>query len=262
MVDLAGQLPSSLKAQSRWERVSGAAVPAMLVHPDWDSPEPLPTVLWMHGRTANKELDPGRYLRWMRAGIAACAVDLPGHGERMDEALLDPARTLDVVTQMADEIDGIVDALHEYGVFDTNRLAIGGMSAGGMATLLRLCQPHPFNCASVEATSGSWKFQQQRDMFRSLSPVEIEQLDPASHLDNWREIPFQAIHSRLDEWMKFDGQQAFVDALRAKYQQEELVEFVVYDQTGAPHEHIGFGKKAADAKNQQVEFFARHLLEV
>jgi len=34
----------------------------------------------MHGRTANKELDPGRYLRLIRAGIAVCAIDLPGHG--------------------------------------------------------------------------------------------------------------------------------------------------------------------------------------
>ena len=258
MVNLAGQLPSSLKAKARWERLGSAKTPAMLVHPDWQGPA-APVVIWMHGRTANKELDAGRYLRWMRAGIAACTVDLPGHGERLDEALLEPTRTLDVVTQMAGEIDDLVEALSENGSFDMNRVGIGGISAGGMATLLRLCRPHPFVCASVEATSGSWQHQKHRDMFRDMPGEDIEKLDPMTHLDNWREMPLQAIHSKLDEWMDIAGQQAFIDALKARYADPELVEFVVYEQTGAPHEHIGFGKRSADAKNRQVDFFSRHL---
>jgi len=72
------RLPSSLA--SRAKSVRFGDVPALLAHPDWETPAPV--VLWMHGRTVSKELDPGRYLRWVRAGIAACAVDLPGHGER------------------------------------------------------------------------------------------------------------------------------------------------------------------------------------
>ena len=31
-------------------------------------PGPRPTIIWIHGRTVSKELDPGRYLRWLRAG--------------------------------------------------------------------------------------------------------------------------------------------------------------------------------------------------
>ena len=82
MVDLAGQMPSMLKKQARWERIGNNAIPALIAHPDWDSVEPVPFVIWMHGRTVSKELDPGRYLRWIRAGFGVCAVDLPGHGER------------------------------------------------------------------------------------------------------------------------------------------------------------------------------------
>ena len=59
-----------------------AKVPAMLSHPDWRTPRP--TVLWMHGRTVSKEIDNGRFLRFVRAGIASVSLDLPGHGERLD----------------------------------------------------------------------------------------------------------------------------------------------------------------------------------
>lgn len=228
--------------------------------PDDDRTAPVPAVLWMHGRTASKEIDPGRYLRLMRAGIGVCAVDLPGHGERFDAALQHPRHTLEVVHQMIDEIDELRDAMTSLGWIDPDRLAIGGMSAGGMAALARMCRPHPFRCASVEATTGSWDHQRHREMFEGRPDAVITRSNPIEHLDTWREIPFQAFHSRLDMWVSFEGQQAFVEAMRARYDDAQLVDFVVYDSTGAPFEHAGFGRLASDAKNRQRDFFSRHLL--
>ena len=252
------QLPSSLRARTRWRRLTPAGVPAMLVHPDWEPANPVPVVLWMHGRTVDKELDPGRYLRWLRAGIATCAVDLPGHGERFDADLQEPGRSLDIVKQMLAEIDPIVEALDAMGLFDLDNAAIGGVSAGGMATLARLCTPHRFRCVSVEATTGSWRHQSHRPMFRDRDQ-ELAGLDPIEHLDGWREIPIQAFHGRYDEWVPVEGQQAFVDALRAHYRDANLIEFIRYDRTGAAYEHAGFGKYASEAKNTQLAFFERHL---
>ena len=83
------QFPSYLAERSRTYKFG--EIPVLLAHPDWDRPAPV--VLWMHGRTANKELDPGRYLRWIRAGFAACALDLPGHGERAAPELQASERT-------------------------------------------------------------------------------------------------------------------------------------------------------------------------
>src|SRR6185436_2606689 len=107
--DRFARLPQSLSRRARWERLGPSGVPAMLAHPDWRTPAPV--VIWMHGRTAHKELDPGRYLRWLRAGIGACAIDLPGHGERADQALQTGAGTLRVVTQAVEEIAAVVRAL-------------------------------------------------------------------------------------------------------------------------------------------------------
>ena len=77
-------------------------VPVLLMK---DGDEPRPFVLWIHGRTADKELDPGRYLRYVRAGINVCAVDLPGHGQRLVESMQTPEAAFDVILQMSHEVN-------------------------------------------------------------------------------------------------------------------------------------------------------------
>lgn len=260
MLERGLHLPSAFKAKTRFERLGASSIPSLLVHPDWDAGEAAPVLIWMHGRTARKEIDPGRYLRLMRAGIGVCAVDLPGHGDRFEAALQHPAHTLDLVLQMTDEIDELVDALEEMGVFDPDRMAVGGMSAGGMATMARLCHDHPFVCAAVEASTGSWRHQLHREMFRGQMGADIADVNPIENLEEWREIPFLAIHSTGDAWVSFEGQTAFLDAVREHYHRPELVELVTYEDTGAPFEHAGFGKFASDAKDRLRDFLSRHLL--
>jgi pimeloyl-ACP methyl ester carboxylesterase len=157
MPEIGGGLPASVRERARFETLAG--VPALVVHPGFAADGCMhpgieggraPVLLWMHGRTANKELDPGRFLRLVRAGIATVSVDLPGHGARLDEALQQPERTLEFVERMAGEIDAVVEAMLATGWFDDTRIAIGGMSAGGMAALIRLCRAHPFRAACVE----------------------------------------------------------------------------------------------------------------
>ncbi len=85
MPDLATTLPRSLVAQSRVLRLGSSNTPALLIHPRFDKQaekplEPVPFLLWLHARTAQKELDSGRYLRLSRAGIPTVALDLPAHG--------------------------------------------------------------------------------------------------------------------------------------------------------------------------------------
>ena len=156
MPDLDARLPSSLQAISETRRL-GADVPSLVVRPE-SAPlgggDRIPFLLWMHGRTATKELDPGRYLRLARAGIGVCAIDLPGHGERGTLEDQEPERILDHIERAIDEIDEILRSLGGLG-FDLDRAAIGGMSMGGMVAIARLCRPHRFRAAVLEATEGT-----------------------------------------------------------------------------------------------------------
>jgi alpha-beta hydrolase superfamily lysophospholipase len=257
MIERFARLPSALEKQTKYMSLGKAKVPALVAHPNWS--EPAPVVLWMHGRTVDKSRDPGRYLRWIRGGIAACAVDLPGHGDRLDEKMQSPDQSLYVVEQMVGEIDSIVEALGDPalgGLFDLSRVGIGGMSAGGMATLCRLCDPHTFTCAAVESTIGDYSAMPHADRF----PTElIAKLDPIRHLDGWRDIPLLALHSEKDEWAPVEGLRRFTQAVQAQ-QPTTPVEFITWPETGAPFEHAGFGNVANNAKNLQLAFFQKWLL--
>lgn len=263
------QLPQSLQDRSKTMRL-GDDVPALVAHPDPESGSIVPAVLWMHGRTVNKELDPGRYLRWIRAGIGAIALDLPGHGDRYEVSYQGPARTLDLITQATGEIDGVLDSIRTLGGFDMSRLIIGGMSAGGMVTLSRLCSPHPFLGACVEGTTGNLRdlYSPPPGMPGRPWPVEhdrddVARLDPIQNLDGFRPIPLLALHNEGDEMVPIAGQRKFLDALRAHYESQGadpgMIELRTFHDTGAPGEHAGFGKYANDAKNMQLAFIQRVL---
>lgn len=254
-------MPAALLRQTRFERLASGAIPALLAHPDWSAPTPV--VIWLHGRTVNKELDPGRYLRWIRAGVATCAIDLPGHGERFEKRLQSPEHTLEVVEHAVNEIDRIVEELASpryKGVFDLDRVALGGMSAGGMATLRRLGDEHPFRAAAVESTAGDFAFM---DYLKRHPREMVDRLNPARRIESWRPIPLLALHSELDEWVPVEAIRSFVAKLKNHYQSNgadaSMVQLHTWDRTGAPAEHAGFGKVANEAKNLQVEFLARRL---
>ena len=219
----------------------------------------------MHGRTASKELDPGRYLRWVRAGIAACAIDLPGHGERADARLQQAVQTIEVIARAIDELDTVVDALADprwNGAFDTSRIAIGGMSAGGMVALARLCRPHRFVAAAVEGTAGNYDFMRARGLWNS--PL-ADSLEPIRHVNQWRPIPLLALHSEADQWVPVSAIRTFTEALCPLYEaggaSPDLVELHTWPSTGAPNEHYGFGRVSNDAKNLQTQWLARVLAD-
>jgi dienelactone hydrolase len=252
----------------------GGGVPAMVALPDEAANGPVPAVLWLHGRTASKEMDPGRYLRWVRAGFAAVAVDLPGHGERLDLSLQQPARTLDVLEQMLGEIDGVVEGLRDVAGIDTARLGIGGMSLGGMVTLRRLCDPHEFKAASVEGTCGLLEgmyFPAEfglavRPWIVDHPRERVQRLEAMGHLSAMKPLPMLVLHSEADEMVPWEAQRRYVEAVRGHYTASgasaELVRVKTWPTTGAPSEHLGFGTKSNEANNLQTEFFAGSLTQL
>ena len=248
-----GKLHSTLDQHGRFLKL-GQNVPALLVLPEPDA-RPAPLLIWMHGRTADKTLDTGRFLRLFRAGIASCSLDLPGHGERFDEEGQKPESVLAIVEQMVDELDLITEELAARPEIDEHRIAIGGISAGGMVALSRCCRAHRYEAICVEATTGNLEY---RASSIFADPARSRRLDPIRHLEHWRPTPLLALHNLLDEWVDVDGQRFFIEAIRARSETPDDVEFHVYTKpTGAPYEHSGFGKFSADAKARQVEFLQR-----
>lgn len=263
MPDLAAKLPASLAARTRDVRLLEGRVPALVVDPVRSDGErtPPPMLLWMHGRTVDRHLDPGRYLRLMRAGIGVCAIDLPGHGDRFDPAMQRPEAMPRIVRQAFGEVDAVIDEAIAIGGFDAGRVAIGGMSAGGMISLARLADPNKpvrFAAAVVEGTTGSWRTLPWWPLAESIADLE-----PSQHAGSWNPLPLLALHNRFDEWVPVRSQQAFFEAIKPRYAppagDPSSLELVVFEKTGAPQEHAGFGRFAAEAKDRLVGFLGHHL---
>ena len=260
MPDLATTLPRSLVAQSRVLRLGCASTPTLLIHPRFNKEaekplEPVPFLLWLHGRTAQKELDSGRYLRLSRAGIATVALDLPAHGERAVPEKQTSQFSLEVIEELLGEIPDVLDALKQFPEFDLSRCAIGGFSLGGMTALAALCQPHTFRSALIEATSGDWSQMESA----KHDPVRAQRLEPLRHLDSWKPIPLMALHASEDEMVPVAPQRAFIEKIRAQTPANIPVAWEEFAHTGALKEHIGFGLFAAHAKTIGTQFLVDHL---
>jgi fermentation-respiration switch protein FrsA (DUF1100 family) len=136
-----------------------------------------------------------------------------------------------------------------------------------MVALRRLCDPHPFASASVEATTGNLGALYHPDARRPWPirhpPERIAPLDPMQHLTGWRPIPLLWLHSEADAIVPIAGMRGFDEALRKRYESAgadpTLIGAVVWPSTGAPQEHSGFGRFANEAKNEQTAFFTRTL---
>ncbi len=251
--------PTSLRERSTLRRL-GRDVPALLVEPERGAgAAAAPVLLWLHGRTVSKEIDSARYTRLMRAGVGVCTLDLPGHGEREDAALQAPEALPDLLAQAVAELDAVLDDLRGVPWVDADRLAIGGVSAGGMVSLRRLGDPHPFRCAAVEATAGDFA---RADQGR-FEAARLRGLDPLSRVAAWRPIPLLAMHSEADEVVPVAAIRSFVEVLRARYvsvgASPDLLRLITWPRTGAPQEHLGFGKLAGEARQHLVAFLAEHL---
>ena len=265
------------------ERGDGEAggVPVLLTHPSegwWETGERVeaaPVVLWFHGRTVSKELDPGRYLRWSRMGVAACAVDLPGHGEREVETMQGAESTLRVAEQAAGEIAGGCVPLRGGGGgggVGGGGGAIGGRGAGGMVTLIRLTGAGGtryaagggegvFAGAVIEASAGDFRVMEGHDFFVR---ERVERLNPIDHLDRVTDVvPLLAVHSALDAWVPASGMTGFVEALGERYAtlggSADDARVHLWEETGAPHEHMGFGRRTNETKQMENAFVAARL---
>ncbi|MEO0511747.1 MAG: alpha/beta fold hydrolase [Planctomycetota bacterium] len=266
-------LPASLKTTSTLRRLAG--VPAMVTLPAEDA-RPAGGVVWMHGRTAHKEIDNGRFLRLMRAGYASVALDLPGHGQRAEPGREHHDRTPGVLLEMLEELPGVIDAVRsDVPEIDADRLVIGGMSAGGMVAARACCDAHPFLGLAMESSTGWLRKLYSMDIedadgprgARSHSDEIVARVDAMAALEerrlDWRTVPVLALHSAIDRTVPLACQTGFLDRVRSVYRERGddpgLVELKTWPETGAPYEHAGFGRVAGEAKSVFLDFCRRAI---
>ncbi|MEF8721468.1 MAG: prolyl oligopeptidase family serine peptidase [Candidatus Accumulibacter delftensis] len=130
-------------------------VPVLIVRPA-GATAPLPTVLWLHGLGADKELHRSDLQRFAAAGLLAIGVDAVGHGQRrlpdFEQQFAQPPAQRErlfntLVAQTVAELPGLLDALVDGGLSDPQRLAVAGVSMGGCITYGAVSRDRRFRAA-------------------------------------------------------------------------------------------------------------------
>lgn len=138
--------------ETRFElTVDGEPVPGLLWTPS-SATAPLPAVLLGHGRTADKRVFDTLAHAFVRRGLAAVAIDAPGHGDRRTDA--DWPRP--DAGQAAREWRACVDMLVDEGRVDGAALGYWGVSMGASLGISFLARNPGIRAAVLGLMHPNW----------------------------------------------------------------------------------------------------------
>ncbi|MGB3159935.1 MAG: alpha/beta fold hydrolase [Carnobacterium sp.] len=121
--------------------VSVDGLPLLEINPKGKEMELLPTVIFFHGWTSNKESCLVNGYELAKNGFRALLPDAYLHGERKEKELLpDGLEFWNVITRNLTELPLIKDYYVKKGLSDINRFGVTGLSMGGFTTCAALTQ--------------------------------------------------------------------------------------------------------------------------
>lgn len=166
-------------------------VPLLLATPG-DVAPPLPMVLWFHGFGVDKDTHRKELQQLAEAGFLAVGVDAAGHGARrlpdLDARQAAPhpqaLRTMiELASQTADEVSGVVRALVDEGLADGARVGAAGVSMGGYVVYRAVLVAPVIRAAVAILGSPEWP----------------EGDSPHRHLDGFRRTALLSVTAQRDE---------------------------------------------------------------
>ncbi|NLA13233.1 MAG: prolyl oligopeptidase family serine peptidase [Tissierellia bacterium] len=216
------------------EKVKLKEIPAIIFRPR-DAKEPIPTVVFYHGWSSNKETQRMRGFILASVGYQVVIPDAIYHGERIP--LADYSREAaieyfwDVVFKNVEEYSIIKNELVSKHAADSNRIAImgnsmGGFTAGGIFT-------HNKDIRALIVLNGCcwWEnFNRNADVTEKFERVEerVKELDPMNHLELLTDRPILLLHGDSDTSVPIESQNIFYNKLSYMYKNKERIRLIEY----------------------------------
>lgn len=116
-------------------------IPLLEINPEGKEKELLPTVIFFHGWTSNKESSLVNGYELARKGFRALLPDAYLHGERKEKDLsAEGLEFWNVITSNLTELPLLRNHYINKGLCDSNRFGVSGLSMGGFTTCAALTQ--------------------------------------------------------------------------------------------------------------------------
>lgn len=218
------------------EKVRIQEIPAIIFRPR-EVKERIPTVIFYHGWSSNKELQRIRGFILASAGYQAVIPDAVYHGER------NPLTQYDNEAAIEYFWDIIFNNIEEYGTIaresalkynaDAERIAVmgnsmGGFTAGGIFT-------HNKNIKALIVLNGScgWESFNENIDVSSSEKIEIirkkvRDMNPMNNLNLLKDRPVLMLHGDSDIIVPVDSQRIFYDKLSPLYKDKDKLKLIEY----------------------------------
>ncbi|WP_313341023.1 YqiA/YcfP family alpha/beta fold hydrolase [Sedimentibacter sp.] len=224
----------------REEKIKIQGIPAIIFRPI-KVEEPIPTIIFYHGWSSNKELQRLRGFILSSVGYQVVIPDAIYHGERsrLNDYSWDMAKEYfwDVIFRNLDEFNIIVRELVSKYSADSKRIAVmgnsmGGFTAGGIFT-------HNKNVKTLVVFNGSCGWENfNNNIEKPIDKVlrerydiiekKVKDMDPMNYLNLLKNRPILLMHGDSDNVVPVKSQKDFYNKLNLLYEDNDKIKFVEY----------------------------------
>ena len=220
----------------REEKIRIQEIPALIFRPR-DAREPIPTVVFYHGWSSNKETQRMRGFILASVGYQVVIPDAVYHGERNHLNDYGPEAATeyfwDVIFKNIEEYSIIEQEFVSKHAADPNRIAVMGNSMGGFTSSGIFTHKKDVKALIVFNGCCWWEdFNKKADvtMTEKLERVvkRVEELDPMNHLNLLTDRPILMLHGDSDSSVPIESQKVFYNELSPMYRRKERIELIEY----------------------------------
>lgn len=218
------------------EKIMIKEIPALLFRPG-DVKEAIPTVVFYHGWSSNKESQRMRGFILASVGYQVVIPEAIYHGERnpLNDYGHEAATEYywDVVFKNLEEYSIIEGELVSGHGADPKRIAVMGNSMGGFTSSGIFTHNKDVKALVVFNGCCWWEdFNNRADVLMTgkLKRVEkkVEELDPMNHLNLLKDRPILMLHGDSDSSVSIESQKDFYNKLSPIYLNKERIKLIEY----------------------------------
>lgn len=202
-----------------------------------DSKENLPTIIFYHGWSSNKESQRLRGFILANLGFQVIIPDAIYHGERnrLDNYDVDNSVRYMWPTIMnnMEEAGMLIDYCVKNYHADPSKIGVIGHSMGGFTAAGVFT--HNKHIKTAVILNGSFNWKGANEIFKRNLQVEEEAdnpLDPMINQELLRDRPILLLHGAADNVVSIESQRIFYHDVKNKYKDESLIQMVEYDNLG------------------------------
>lgn len=224
----------------REEKINIQGIPALVFRPK-DTGESIPTVVFYHGWSSDKESQRMRGFILASVGYQVVIPDAVYHGERnpLSDYRWQNAKEYfwDVIFKNIEEFNIIIGELISKYCADYDRIAVMGNSMGGFTAGGIFAQNEDVKTLVVFNGSCGWeKFnkniempieEELREKYDALE-LKVKNTDPMNCLDMIKNRPILLLHGDSDTTVPVESQRDFYNKLKPAYEDNDKIKFVEY----------------------------------